>query len=129
MNVEEHILSQAEQKLFEAVKKGHFFIFRLLSKNPEVDLNAQDELGNTITHYAAKNRDVSLISYLSTLDRVDLSIENKQHQRPVDLVENKDMAFLLTPRVKIRAAAFPVYKEVKFKTRASESNWMPAVSC
>ena len=127
MNFTKSVISHAEKNLLKAVKNGKFFTTRLLARSSGINLNAQDEDGNTIAHLAVLSKDMGLVSFVASLEGIDLSIRNKAEKRAVDLAEDSHMKTMLIPSPRQVAKPTDCFvPEVKFRTRVSEGSWMPS---
>lgn len=75
--------------LLDAVSVGNTDIVGILSRHPKVELNAQDDHGNTHLHLAlklfGKLGRVNMVKFLLDLDGVDVDIENDDGLTPLEL--------------------------------------------
>jgi predicted ATP-grasp superfamily ATP-dependent carboligase len=77
---------KVNQMLKDAVITGNYKRIMKLFRTTRVDPNEQDELGNTVLHYAHEHAYVQIICLLGT-HHADFTIKNKKGQTPYDVYE------------------------------------------
>ncbi len=73
---------------------GNEKIFYLLLKNKKININLQDNKGNTILHYAAKSNDYKLVKDLLK-KKADKTLVNMNKARPIELATDKKVIKIL----------------------------------
>jgi ankyrin repeat protein len=83
------------EQLFDAINKKNIDKAKELLKNPEVDVNYQDEVGDSALHLATKNELIDIIKILFEHPKINVNIKNKLGYSPVfyllDLYVYKDI--------------------------------------
>ncbi|GAM26304.1 hypothetical protein SAMD00019534_094790 [Acytostelium subglobosum LB1] len=83
--------------LMWAAKNGYDDIIRILIKY-RAGLNVQDPLGETAAHKAAYKDNVPCIKALVDTGKIDLTLQNKNGQTPLNLAKSEEARKLLVPK-------------------------------
>ncbi|KAJ3292130.1 hypothetical protein HDU76_007193 [Blyttiomyces sp. JEL0837] len=81
--------------LHRACQLGHLESTKFLLDVGVVDVNIQDDDGNTPLHIATQKGNLGIISLLLSCPRLQIKVENNEGQTPYDIASNPEVADLL----------------------------------
>lgn len=81
-----------------AIRKKNFKLYQSLLNKKDIDVNLQNNEGNSILHLASKMQNETFLNEILNNPKIDINIQNKQMNTPLHLAieeNNKLLAILL----------------------------------